>query len=139
MILAHANVINGNVSQSGGGGGVNCEPLPFGPPAFSTYEDNTVGGNLIVEGLHTCWDGSFRNHVGGNLIWNDNVTWDGTPITSQQDTLLHGDDDGNEISGNFVHGNLNCSGNFPAVQFGDSAGVPNTVTGRVNGQCTAVV
>jgi hypothetical protein len=46
---------------------------------------------------------------------------------------------GNEIANNAVQGNLNCFGNFPAVQFGDSVQPPNIVAGRVNGQCTAVV
>lgn len=138
MILAHHNTINGNVIQSGGGGGVNCQLLPFGPPAYTTYEDNTIKGNAVVEGLHTCWDGFFRNAVGGNVNWNNNTTWDGTP-EPPGDPTLHGDEDGNEISGNTVSGNLNCFGNFPAVQFGDSAGVPNTVSGNVHGQCTAVV
>jgi hypothetical protein len=138
MILLHHSTIAGQVTQSAGGGGVNCQPLPFGPPAYTAYEDNVMGGNVIVEGLHTCWSGFFRNTVAGNVNWNDNVTWDGTP-EPPGDPAIHGDEDGNEISANTVHGNLNCSDNFPAVQFGDSAGVPNTVAGKVHGQCTAVV
>src|SRR5262249_57672117 len=45
MVLAHHNTIGGNVTQSGGGGGVTCDTLPLGPggpPAYSTYDDNTV-------------------------------------------------------------------------------------------------
>jgi hypothetical protein len=142
MMLVHASSIGGQIVQSGGGGGVNCDTFPFGPngpPAYTTYEDNTVGANVIVDGVHTCWDGFFRNTVAGNVNWNNNITWDGTPEFSFSDTLLHGDEDGNEITTNTISGNLNCFGNFPAIQFGDSGGIPNTVAGKVRGQCTAVV
>lgn len=138
MILAHASSIGGQVVQSGGGGGVNCQLLPFGPPAYTTYEDNTIGGSVVVDGLHTCWSGFFRNTVAGNVNWNNNITWDGTP-EPPGDPTLHGDEDGNEIATNTIHGNLNCFDNFPAIQFGDSRGIPNTVSGKVHGQCTAVV
>ncbi|HET7339686.1 MAG TPA: hypothetical protein VFK22_09065 [Candidatus Dormibacteraeota bacterium] len=137
MVLAHHNTIGGNVVQQGGGGGVNCQPLPFGPPAFTTYEDNTINGNVIVQGLHTCWSGFLRNGVSGNVNWDNNVTWDGTP-EPPGDPTLHGDDDGNEIANNTITGNLNCFGNFPAPQFGDSAQPPSIVSGKVHGQCTAV-
>jgi hypothetical protein len=138
MVLVHASSIGGQVVQSGGGGGVNCQLLPFGPPAYTTYEDNTIGGSVVVDGLHTCWAGFFRNTVAGNVSWNNNITWDGTP-EPPGDPTLHGDEDGNEISANTISGNLNCFANFPAIQFGDSAGIPNTVAGNVRGQCTAVV
>ena len=138
MVLAHASSIGGNVIQQGGGGGVNCQPLPFGPPAYTAYEDNTISGNAIVQGLHTCWSGFFRNAVGGNVIWNNNITWDGTP-EPPGDPTLHGDEDGNEIANNPIKGNLNCFGNFPAIQFGDSVQPPNVVAGQVHGQCLAVV
>jgi len=45
------------------------------------------------------------------------------------------DPDGNEIVTNTIHGNLNCAGNDPAPQVGDSEGSPNQVTGRKTGQC----
>jgi len=138
-MIVHHTRFNGNVVQTGGGGGVNCQSLLSFPPAFTTYEDNSIGGNVIVDGLRTCWDGFFRNNVGGNVNWDNNVTWDGTPETTFQDTILHGDEDGNEITTNTISGNLNCFGNFPAIQFGDSGGIPNTVAGKVHGQCTAVV
>jgi hypothetical protein len=124
MVLAHADSIGGNVVQSGGGGGLNCNLLPFGPPAYSTYEDNTIKGNAIIEGLTTCWAGFFRNTVGGNVNYDNNMTFD---------------EDGNEIATNTISGSLNCFANDPAIQFGDSRGIPNTVGGKVHGQCTAVV
>jgi len=126
MVLAHHNTIGGNVAQSGGGGGVNCSTFPLGPdgpPAFSTYEDNTIDGNASVTGLGTCWLGFIRNAVTHNINFNDNVTFD---------------PDGNEVVTNSAGSNLNCSGNSPAPQVGDSAGSPNTVRGKATGQCAGL-
>jgi hypothetical protein len=127
LLLSHHNKIGGNVNQSGGGGGLNCTPLPFGPPAYSTYEDNIIGGNATLTGLRTCWVGFFRNQVAGNVNWHNNQTLD---------------PDGNEIASNHIQGNLNCSNNDPAPQLGDSITVgngPNTVGGRNTGQCPPVL
>ena len=126
MVLAHHNAIGGNVTQSGGGGGVNCSTFPLGPdgpPAYSTYEDNTIGGNASVTGLGTCWLGFIRNAVTRNVNFNSNVTFD---------------PDGNEVVTNSVGSNLNCSGNSPAPQVGDSAGSPNTAGGKATGQCAGL-
>jgi len=123
MVLAHHNAIAGNVAQSGGGGGVNCSTFPLGPsgpPAYSTYEDNTIGRNASVTGLRTCWLGFIRNTVARNVNFNDNRT---------------ADPDGNEVVTNTVRWNLNCHGNSPAVQVGDSEGSPNTVGRKATGQC----
>ena len=123
MMLVHNNQIGGNVTQSGGGGGVTCatQPLgPNGPPAYSTYEDNAIGKNASITEVQTCWMGFIRNNVSGNVNYQNNVT---------------ADDDGNEVVTNTVARNLNCSGNSPAPQFGDSGGIPNTVSGHANGQC----
>ncbi len=126
LVLAHHNTIGGNVTQSGGGGGVNCSTFPLGsggPPAYSTYEDNTIGGNASVSGLRTCWLGFIRNTVARNVNFNDNVTFD---------------QDGNEVVTNVVAWNLNCSGNSPAPQVGDSAGATNTVGRKATGQCVGL-
>ncbi|HKV86743.1 MAG TPA: hypothetical protein VJT78_01955 [Candidatus Dormibacteraeota bacterium] len=121
LVLVHHNTIWGEVAQTGGGGGLTCAPLfENGPPPYTTYEDNTIHGDVTVADLHTCWSGIFRNTVSGSVNWNDNVTFD---------------PDGNEVSGNIIAGNLNCFDNKPAAQFGDSAGVPNTVGGATRGQC----
>lgn len=127
MVLVHASSIGGNVVQSNGGGGVTCNNFPLGqngPPAYSTYEDNVINGNISITGLRTCWAGIFRNQVGGNAIWSNNIT---------------ADEDGNEIASNTIARNLNCVSNDPDVQFGDSGGTPNKVGGKATGQCTAVV
>lgn len=127
MMLVHNNQIGGNVTQSGGGGGVTCatQPLgPNGPPAYSTYEDNAIGRNASVMGLQTCWLGFIRNNVSGNVNFNNNV-----------DFLS----DGNEVVTNTVGRNLNCSGNSPAPHVGDSLGSLNSVSGRATGQCASLV
>jgi hypothetical protein len=139
LMIVHHTTIWGEVAQTGGGGGVNCQLLQFGPPAYTTYEDNVMHGDVTVAGLRTCWSGFFRNVVSGSVNWNNNITWDGTPEPNPSDATLHGDEDGNEITTNTIHGNLSCFNNFPAIQFGDSGGTPNTVLGTTRGQCTAVI
>jgi hypothetical protein len=139
LVLLHHSTIGGEVSQTGGGGGLPCvEVFPKGPPPYTTYEDNVIHGDVTVSGLHTCWAGFFRNVVHGDVSWNNNRTWDGTP-EPPGNPAVHGDEDGNEITTNTIHGDLNCFNNMPAIQFGDSGGVPNTVSGETRGQCLAVV
>jgi hypothetical protein len=126
MVLAHNNIIVGNLAQSGGGGGVTCSLFPLGPdgpPAYSTFEDNAIGGNASVTGVGTCWLGFIRNTVVGNVNFSGNVTFD---------------PDGNEVVTNSAIRNLNCSGNSPKPQFGDSAGNLNTVGGKATGQCVGL-
>jgi hypothetical protein len=120
-ILVHASTIAGNVSESGGGPGLICGPDPvFGFGPYSDFEDNTIGKNLIISGLQTCWLGALRNTVNGNFNATGNTT---------------ADPDGNELISNTINGNMNCSSNTPAVQFGDSAGVSNVVGRNATGQC----
>ena len=45
------------------------------------------------------------------------------------------DPDGNEYVTNTIRGSLNCSGNVPSAQVGDSEGEPNVVTGAMTGEC----
>jgi hypothetical protein len=39
---------------------------------------------------------------------------------------------------NTIHGNVNCAGNDPAPQVGDSEGSPNNVTAVETGQCVGL-
>jgi hypothetical protein len=126
MVLAHNNSIGGNATQSGGGGGVTCDNFPLGPdgpPAYSTWEDNRIARNASITGVQTCWLGFIRNHVGNNANYSDNVL---------------ADPDGNEVVTNVVGRNLNCSGNDPTPQRGDSDGDANVVGGRTTGQCVNI-
>ena len=125
-VLLHASTIKGDVSLLGGGGAESCNP-PFpgvfadiGSPPFSDAEDNSIGGNLTMAGLKSCWLGALRNSVRGNVFVAGNTM---------------ADPDAMEILANRVHGSLACFKNSPAVQYGDSAGSPNQVKRHAFGEC----
>jgi hypothetical protein len=126
-VLVHASTIGGSMTVNRGGGGVTCAVPATGifsvlqSPVFSDAEDNTIGGNLTVTGLRTCWLGALRNHVHGNIVDAGNKM---------------ADPDANEVLTNVVHGSIACFRNTPAVQYGDSAGSPNQVHGHAFGQCS---
>jgi hypothetical protein len=110
-------------------------------PVYSDYEDSTVGGNLSISGLSTCWLGLARLNVHGNVALVNNVL---------------GDPDGIEVVTNTIGKNLSCQGNgHPAggppgaMPVWDSAEAnpnshaiyprvshPNTVGGTRSGQCS---
>ncbi len=130
-VVVHNSVIVGNVSETDGGGGLNCEPsgvfAAFKTPVYSDYEDTFVHGNLKVSGLTSCWLGVARVHVAGNMrLVNDQLA----------------DPDAIEIISNQISGNLSCQQNS---QVWDSAEeteglyprvpLPNTVYGKRLGQC----
>jgi hypothetical protein len=124
-VVLHNTAVYGNVDENGGGGGNNCtnEGIFFqdiGFPQYSGYFDGSIGGNLSVTNLTTCWYGTFRVDIGGNLI-NDNI--------------VNNDPDGSEVATNVIHGSAVCLNNSPAVQFGDSNGQPNKVGGVAVGEC----
>jgi hypothetical protein len=110
-----ADTVHGNVMSTGGGPGPTFDPYVNFP-----IKDMTIGGNLTVQNWQGAWFGALRNHVSGNIIVNN--------ITSA-------DPDANEVNTNTVTGNLMCLNNSPAIQFGDSGGAPNVVSGIATGQC----
>jgi hypothetical protein len=115
----HFTTINGGIDSHGGSG-------PFGGPfdvTWITIEDSVINGSVAIDGYDGFWMGFIRNDVHGSVALNDNVVVDL---------------DGNEYVTNTIHGNLNCSGDSPAPQIGDSGGEPNVVTGRKTGQCVDV-
>jgi len=118
-VQIHFMTINGGIDVRGGSG-------PFGGPfeiTWNAIEDNHINGGATVDGYTGFWFGFIRNHVNGSVNLNNNVL---------------ADPDGNEYVTNVIHGSLNCSGNSPAAQVGDSEGLPNQVTGQRTGQCAAV-
>ncbi|MGZ4695813.1 MAG: hypothetical protein ACXWA3_19480, partial [Acidimicrobiales bacterium] len=126
-MLVHHNTIARGVASLGGGGGVTCDNFPLGPdgpPAYTTYEDNTIGGAAEIIGVQTCWIGFIRNTVQRTVTFVANETFD---------------PDGNEVVSNTIGRNLVCNGNTPAAQIGDSSGSPNSVGGRATGECKALV
>lgn len=117
--------VGGNVVSNGGGGGF---VLPEGFIPFS-MKDDTIHGNVVVQGLTTTWFGLIRSTVDGNVVLH-NIKLD--------------DPDGNEVVANTIGSNLICSGLSPAPQLGDAVeGAPpgygpNTIGGRAIGQCAAL-
>src|SRR6266849_2347588 len=91
-----------------------------GSPPFSDFEDMTIGGNLTITGLRSCFLGVIRVIITQNFALNGSV---------------NADPDGNELADNSIAHNLNCNGNSPSPQIGDSGGGLNKVFGRANGQC----
>jgi hypothetical protein len=91
---------------------------------YSSYEDSTIGGNLRLTGVVSCWFGAIRDHIGGSATFANNT---------------FNDPDANENLTNQVDGNLLCSGNSPATQYGDSGASPNVVSGYATGECAFAV
>jgi len=126
-VIVHATDIARNTVVQGGGGGVTCAstiPNVPGPPAYVDFEDNTIGGNSIIQGVQSCWAGYIRNHVSRNVIYQGNT---------------FADPDASELTTNTVGRNMICFGNSPQVQFGDSTGTPDVVGGKALGECKNVV
>ncbi len=150
-VVVHSASIGGSVSVVGGGGGAaaeNCSavteppstPVPPAPwsedptmlftPVFTDFEDDTIGGNLTVSGLTSCWLGSLRDQIGGTATFANNTM---------------GDPDAMEVDNNLINGNMICFNNVPAtipgvptstgIQFGDSGSAPNIVGGIGVGEC----
>jgi len=125
-IIVHKSVIDGDASVIGGGGGVSCDPpaVLYTSPAFGTFEDNVIGHDAVIAGWQSCWLGFIRNTVVGDVSYDQNVTLD---------------PDANEVVTNVILGKLNCFGNAPAPQIGDSMGSLNEVPGGATGQCQPLV
>jgi len=118
-VQIHFATINGGIDIQGGSG-------PFGPPfgvTWNAIEDNRINGNVTIENYDGLWMGFIRNTVNGSVSLNNNGL---------------ADEDANEYVTNTIHGNLNCSGNVPTPQVGDSEGSPNQVTGQKTGQCSGL-
>ncbi len=131
-VVVHRSRINGSVVQTGGGGGVSCEPsgifAVFGSPAFSTYELGSINGNLTISGVKSCWMGVEDMRINGNVT-----------ITNNQ----LADPDAIEITAGHFNGNLSCTGNSAVWDNNEGPGGtlfpripnPNVVTGTRSGQC----
>jgi len=128
-VVIHRSVVAGDLAVEGGGGGVACSPSPStvfgslpgdGGVVYSDLEDLTIGQNLRVTGLGSCWLGALRLSVGGSATFAD-------------DTFA--DPDADEILNNQVAGNLLCTDLSPTIQFGDAGQPGNTVGGYGTGDC----
>ena len=81
---------------------------------------SSVGGNLTVTGLRSCWFGALRNNLRNSALVAGNTM---------------ADPDAMEVVSNTVRHSLSCLGNSPAVQYGDSVGTPNVVRRWATGEC----
>jgi hypothetical protein len=122
--------VHGNLVSSGGGNPASERNFPI--------KDDTVDGNVIVQGWNGFWLGVIRVNVGGNVIFaNNSGTQVGLPGTEFEGIL-----DSNEIVSNVIGGNLVCHGNTPPAQIGDAildeGNGPNTVGGNALGECAEI-
>jgi hypothetical protein len=144
-VLVHNTTIRGTFRETGGGGGLSCKPPKTGvfgaikSPVYSDIEDSSVGGNVTISGMKSCWLGLARDKVAGSVTINNNTMADPDAI---------------EILASQVTKNLSCGGNShpagspPIAQPAwDSADLsptgalyprkaePDTVGGTRSGQC----
>lgn len=128
-VILHNSFIGQSLTETGGGGGVNCTPtgifVSLGSPVFSDFENVVVGGNFSITGLKTCWLGALRDDVRGDFTDSNNT---------------FADPDADEVNSNYVGGSLACAADSPAVQYGDapteSPVGPNVVVGHASGACS---
>lgn len=121
FITVHGNVI------SNGGGLAPADPFRNFPT-----KDNTIEGNLVVQGWQGGWLGVIRNHVGGNVIVSKNAS-----ASSEEGPGV--DTDSTEVQTNVIGGNLICQGNTPSAQVNaDDGGQPNLVAGQKVGECAGL-
>jgi len=134
--------VHGNVISNGGGPGTS-QFLNF------PTKDDTIDGNLIMQGWQGGWIGAIRDVVGGNLNLSNNASVthqtplgcddnDPNPANHCSGFAPGPDSDSTEVATDTVGGNLICHGNDPAAQLGDSGGSINSVSGNKIGECTAV-
>jgi len=130
-LIVHNFTVGGDVIQTGGGGGVNCNPQGifklFGSPVYSTYEVGTVGGDVRISSVQSCWMGIVEVHVGNSVVMNANKLADPDAI---------------EVLSNNIAGNLICRGNSRTWDNGETGPSlfprmpePNTVGRNRAGQC----
>ena len=131
-VVLHGSDIAGNVVETGGGGGFNCDPsgvfVLFDSPVFSVIgEGSHVGGSVTVAGLTSCWLGVTHSRIEGSVHMLNNQLADPDAI---------------EILDNDIGGNIVCEQNS---MMWDSADItealyprvwePNRVGGARVGQC----
>jgi hypothetical protein len=109
--------IHGNLVSNGGSG----------PGRNFPTKDNSIDGNLIVQGWTGMWIGLIRNHVGGNVNFSKNTAMDTSVVPGS---------DSSEVQTNVIAGNLICHGNTPTAQVNQfDGGEPNEIGGNAVGEC----
>ena len=109
--------VRGNLVSNGGSG----------PGRNFPTKDNTIGGNLVIQGWTGMWIGIIRNQVGGNVNFSKNTAMDTSVVPGV---------DSSEVQTNSISGNLICHGNTPTAQVNlFDGGEPNTIGGNAVGEC----
>src|SRR5262245_6341778 len=94
--------IHGNLISNGGSGPGRNFPI----------KDDTIDGNVILQGWSGLWFGIIRTGVGGNVVISHmSGTQTGLPGTDFEGIL-----DSTEVVSNTIGGNLICLANSPAAQ-----------------------
>jgi hypothetical protein len=132
-VVLHGSDIAGNVVETGGGGGFNCDPsgvfVLFDSPVFSVIgEGSHVGGSVTVTGLTSCWLGVTHSRIDGSVRMLNNQLADPDAI---------------EILDNDIGGNIVCEQNSMMWDSADTVEEslyprqwePNRVGGTRVGQC----
>ncbi len=146
-ILIHNTAIGGKYKETGGGGGLSCNPPKSGvfaaikSPVYSDIEDSAIGKDVAISGMKSCWLGLARDRVGGSVTISNNTM---------------GDPDAIEVLASHITKNLSCAGNghpaaeppgaepvWDSTETSMTPGViypriaePNSVGGTRSGQCT---
>lgn len=114
--------VHGNLISNGRGSASEFRNFPT--------KDDTIDGNLSIQGWQGGWFGVIRVDVGGNAIVSGNasvMTDDGSPPP---------DPDSTEVQTNHIGGNLICQHNTPPAQVNPvDLGQPNTVGSKEIGEC----
>ena len=130
--------VKGSVTSIGG-----VAPTPGPASAFRNFpfKDDTVNGNLTIEGWQGGWLGVIRAHVGGDVTVSGNSSVI-VPTGCDEETgectgsAPGTDPDSTEVQTNVIGGDLDCEGNTPPAQVNaDDGGQPNTVAGLKLGEC----
>lgn len=109
--------IHGNLVSNGGSGPGRNFPI----------KDNTIGGNVVIQGWTGMWIGVIRVQVGGNVNFSSNTAMDPSVVPGS---------DSSEVQTNVIAGNLICHGNTPTAQVNQfDGGEPNEIGGNAVGEC----
>ena len=131
-VIVHNFSVAGDLIQTGGGGGVNCRPqgifkLFMNSPVFSAYEVGSVGGDVRISSVHSCWMGVVQLKIGNTMVMHANRLADPDAI---------------EILANHITGSLICRRNSMTWNSSENGNGlfprtphPNTVGRNRKGQC----
>ena len=109
--------IHGNLVSNGGSG----------PGRNFPTKDNTIDGNVMLQGWTGMWIGLIRTEVGGNVNFSKNTAMDTSVVPGS---------DSSEVQTNVIAGNLICHGNTPTAQVNQfDGGEPNEIGGNAVGEC----